>query len=224
MASAVCAIGLPVSSAGAHVIVQSDAKHYETQISNLRPAVAGLTATVDPRGDWIEVTNATDRTLVILGYAREPYLRIDAKGVQQNSHSVSAEINQPIVAELDPAVLRQSSPPVWVSVAKGNRAIWHDLRLHWGSTQRPDGVSAHPDQAQLISRWTIRMRLGTEPVQVNGTLRWLPITGKSALATIGAVLLVIVLPLAAAIGWYLVRRRIRSAPGASLERDRTGPT
>jgi hypothetical protein len=32
------------------------------------------------------------------------------------------------------------------------------------------------------------MRLGTEPVQITGTVRWLPIVTHSALATAGAVL------------------------------------
>lgn len=208
---AVCAIAAPAPMATAHTNLPADAKHYETRLSGIDPAVPGVAAQVDPRGDWIEVSNVTRRPLVILGYAREPFLRIDATGVQENSLSVSAQLNQGLVGDLDVAGLRQ--PPAWLPVSKGHSARWHDLRIHWGSTQRPDGVAAHPDHGQLIARWTIHMHLGSTPVAVNGTLRWLPITPRSTLAMTGAVLVVIVIPMVAlaVMLWYLRRRRIRSA-------------
>lgn len=181
----------------------------------------GWTAQVDPRGDWIEVRNLTGRPLVILGYAREPFLRIDVTGVQLNSLSLSGQLNQGVVGDLDLAGLRQP-PPAWVPVSKGHSARWHDLRIHWGSTQRPDGVAAHPDRGQLIARWTIPMQLGRKPVAVNGTLRWLSIRRRSALAITAAVVVVIVIPLAAlaVMMWYWRRRRRRigSTPRYSVQR------
>ena len=55
--------------AAAHSTNGSDATYYRTRLDGLSPPVAGLTATVDPRGEWIQVTNATGKTLTILGYA-----------------------------------------------------------------------------------------------------------------------------------------------------------
>jgi hypothetical protein len=55
--------------AAAHSTNGSDATHYRTRLDGLAPPVAGLTATVDPRGEWIQVTNATGKTLIILRYA-----------------------------------------------------------------------------------------------------------------------------------------------------------
>jgi hypothetical protein len=77
-----CAVAWPVPMVAADAIVSTDARHYETRLSGVHPAVPGVTAQVDPRGGWIEVGNATARRSVILGYAREPFLRIDAAGVQ----------------------------------------------------------------------------------------------------------------------------------------------
>jgi hypothetical protein len=68
------------------------------------------------------------------------------------------------------------------------------------------------------------MRLGTEPTEINGTLRWLPIVKHSALATIGAALVVIVAPLGviAVLWWYARRRRGRGAPRYSVEQGQLG--
>ena len=52
--------------AAAHSTNGSHAPRYRTRLDGLAPPVAGLTATVDPRGEWIQVTNATGKTLTIL--------------------------------------------------------------------------------------------------------------------------------------------------------------
>ena len=158
-----------------------DAKHYLTKIENFAPAAAGLTAAVDPRGEWIEVTNASGKTLTIFGYAHEPYLQVGPRGIQQNDRSVSVRLNQSLFGDLSQIQLTQM-PAAWRATATTNHVRWHDHRIHWMSPQRPPGVQAHPDRPQLIGHWTVHMQLDNQPVDMNGTLNWLPVKQSSFLS------------------------------------------
>jgi hypothetical protein len=183
-----------------------DAKHYLAKIENFAPAVAGLTAAVDPRGEWIEVTNASGKTLTILGYAHEPYLQIGPRGVQQNDLSVSVRLNQSLFGDLSQVQLTQM-PPAWRATATTNHVRWHDHRIHWMSPQRPPGVQAHPDRAQLIGRWTVHMQLDNQPVDIDGTLSWLPVK-QSSFLSVGLIIdiAVSVVFLAGLVAFALYRR------------------
>ena len=99
--------------------------------------------------DWIQVTNATGKTLTILGYAHEPYLRITPAGVEQNATSPTVTLNQSLFADISQALTRQAAPQ-WLPMSPGNQARWHDHRIHWMGAVRPPAVQAHPRTAQLI--------------------------------------------------------------------------
>src|SRR3954447_10046568 len=70
-----------------------DAGFYRAEIVGVTPAVTGVSARVDPAGEWIEVANTGPDEVIVLGYSREPYLRITASGVQENDRSSSAVLN-----------------------------------------------------------------------------------------------------------------------------------
>ena len=171
---ALLAVGAP--AAGAHPLGgnNSDAAHYLTRIDAINPPVSGLTATVSPRGEWIEVTNTTGRTLIVLGYAHEPYLRISPAGVAQNNVSPTVVLNQNLFADISQALLSAPQTAQWKAVSTANHVRWHDHRIHWMGAVRPPGVQAHPGTGQLIGRWTVHMALDGQPVDISGTLSWLP--------------------------------------------------
>ncbi|MCU1659828.1 MAG: hypothetical protein JWO57_4484, partial [Pseudonocardiales bacterium] len=57
------ALGAPSASAhGASPKPIPDAAHYLTQITGITPATAGISASIDPRGEWVEVSNNTAKT------------------------------------------------------------------------------------------------------------------------------------------------------------------
>ena len=205
--------------AAAHSTNGSDAAHYRTRVDGLAPPVAGLTAAVDPRGEWIQVTNTTGKTLTILGYAHEPYLRITSAGIEQNATSPTVTLNQSLFADISQALTVQTAPQ-WLPIATGNQARWHDHRIHWMGAARPPAVQAHPGTAQLIGTWTVHMTLESQPVDLTGTLNWLPIKkGPSRaflLFLIADVLLVLV---GAGIYVLLQRRRRSSDPDATASRS-----
>jgi hypothetical protein len=225
VALAVVLFALAAPSAGAHPLGgnNSDAAHYLTRIEAVSPAVPGLTATVSPRGEWIEVTNTTGRTLIVLGYAHEPYLRVTPAGVAQNSVSPTVVLNQNLFADISQALLSAPQASQWQAVSTANHVRWHDHRIHWMGAARPPGVRAHPGTGQLIGRWTVHMTLDSQPVDITGTLSWLPKKSgidKSLLFLVGDALL-----LGAAVAGFAIygrRRRIRAAaqqPPATPEPD-----
>ena len=209
--------------AAAHSTNGSHATRYRTRLDGLAPPVAGLTATVDPRGEWIQVTNATGKTLTILGYAHEPYLRITPAGVEQNATSPTVTLNQSLFADISQALTRQAAPQ-WLPMSPGNQARWHDHRIHWMGAVRPPAVQAHPSTAQLIGTWTVHMTLESQPIDVTGTLNWLPVkNGPSPILVVfivadGLLLLI-------GIGIYVLfqRRRRGGNPDADAYRSPDPP-
>jgi hypothetical protein len=156
-----------------------DAAHYLTKLTGISPAVPGLSASVDPRGDWLEVTNTTSKTLTVLGYAREPYLQIDATGVSENSFSPTLALNQSLFGDL--SQLGDSSLPAsWRHTSDGHQVRWHDHRIHWMGADRPPAVKSKPGVGHLVGTWNVHMTLGSTPITVTGTLNWLPMKKQTS--------------------------------------------
>jgi hypothetical protein len=177
------ALCVGMQAAGAHGAGQAipDAAHYLAQITAISPAVPGLTATINPRGEWIEVANTTTKTLTILGYAREPYLQIGPSGVSENSFSPTLQLNQSLFGDLSQLGGPQL-PPDWRQVGTSHQTRWHDHRIHWMAATRPPAVAANPYVGRLIGRWTVHMLLDTTPVNITGTLSWLPLSHHPTLS------------------------------------------
>jgi hypothetical protein len=192
-----------------------EAAHYLTEIAAVTPALPGVTATVDPHGDWIQVSDTSASTLTILGYGREPYLRIDSAGVEQNVNSPSVYLNQALFSDLSQST-EENLPPRWVSLTSGRAARWHDHRIHWMGGSRPPKVAAHPSVRQVIGNWAVHLVLGSTPVTVTGTLNWLPLPSRRGLSTMAKIAIaidcVVFVLGVAVIGW--MRRRPGHEPDA----------
>jgi hypothetical protein len=189
-----------------------DSAHYLSQITAINPPTPGLSASIDPRGEWIEVANTNGQTLTILGYAHEPYLQITPAGVAENLSSPTRQLNQSLFADL--SQLGASSPAlVWQQTSTANHVRWHDHRIHWMSAERPPAVKAQPRVGHLIGPWTIHMTLADQPVDLAGSLSWLPIKRSTNWFLIWFFIGdVLALAGAAGIGaWFLRRNRKRGS-------------
>lgn len=207
-------LALSSHPAAAHSTNGSDATHYSTRLDGFTPPVAGLTASVDPRGEWVQVANTTGKTLTILGYAHEPYLRIRSSvGVEQNATSPTVTLNQSLFADIGQALTVQAAPQ-WLPISPGNQARWHDHRIHWMGAGRPPAVQAHPGTAQSIGTWTVHMTLDSQPVELTGTLNWLPIKNGPSRAFV-LFLIADVLLLLVGLGAYVLFQRRRRAGNTS---------
>jgi hypothetical protein len=179
--AALCVGMQPAGAHGGSGQAIPDAAHYLAQITAISPATPGLTASINPRGDWIEVANTTTKTLTILGYAKEPYLQIGPGGVSENSYSPTLQLNQSLFGDLSQLGGPQL-PPDWRQVGTSHQTRWHDHRIHWMAATRPPAVAANPYVGRLIGRWTVHMLLDTTPVNLTGTLSWLALSHHPVLS------------------------------------------
>ncbi|MEO6703703.1 MAG: hypothetical protein ABI140_14750 [Jatrophihabitantaceae bacterium] len=191
-----------------------DAAQYLSAITAISPATAGVSASIDPRGEWIEVTNSSATPLVVLGYSGEPYLRLDRTGVAQNAYSPSVALNQALFAQVTTSA--ENLPPYWQQLHTGTAARWHDHRIHWMGASRPPNVAAHPALAQLVGNWTVQLTQAGKPITISGTLSWLSLKPRRGLSNTAKLLLAsdsIIFVLAVLGVWlFLSRRRHAQSP------------
>lgn len=128
---------LVAAPASAHLRTGTVAVAYGARITSAPPST---TAAIFLSDRGLRMTVAPGHTATVLGYLREPFLRIDSRGVWANAGSPTAE-----AAGVLPKRSRATSG--WILVHPGGRtAAWHD-----GRVQRP----------AARSRWSV-------PVLVDG--------------------------------------------------------
>jgi hypothetical protein len=122
-----------------------DAAYYCTELTAVTPQPAGVSARVDPGGEWVEVTNRGPAVVVVLGYLGEPYLRLGSGGVDENQVSPSTYLNRSLFADSVPSGDQAAGvAPVWRSTGSGASVQWHDHRIHWMGQARPPMVDKDP--------------------------------------------------------------------------------
>jgi hypothetical protein len=163
-------------------------RNYVTAITRVYPSVSGLQVSAMADGTYLTIANHTGETVIVFGYANEPYLRLTDEGVWQNTLSLTTYVNASVVRDV-PAEVNANAPPVWEQVSDSTTYQFHDHRVDWNGTGRPAVVDADPGSPHLIARWTIRLRVGHTPVRVEGTLSWKP--SPSGLPGMGVVLAIV---------------------------------
>ena len=147
---------------------------YRTTIDETMPLLAGATIRVR-EDDLIEVGWRGPGRLIILGYGKEPYLRLGADGAFENrrSPSVQANLTQFGRQVLDPEADVRAEP-AWRRISSRPVVVWHDHRAHWMSRTPPAAVRAAPDRPQLVGRWTIPIRIDGRPGSITGRIDYVP--------------------------------------------------
>ena len=195
LVAGIASVVLVASPASAHTSGggRAEASNYRSTITDVTAPATKVTARVIDAGDRVEVTNRTAQPLIVLGYQGEPYLRLDAEGVFVNRRSPATYLNADRFATTAvPPDADPDAPPDWRLVDRGSTARWHDHRAHWMSQAPPPTVAANPDRTQTITEWTISLVFDTEPIELRGTLAWVPAPSPLpwyAGAVLGAVLI-----------------------------------
>jgi hypothetical protein len=180
----------PGTAAFAHAQPVPDSGHYRSTVTAIEPFVPGLVLAVTKAGDSLTLTNHTGKTVVVIGYAGEGYLRITPSGVDQNIASLSAWLNGSLISDGMPQTQGQPDRqrPKWRHVSDQPTFTWHDHRIHWMALQRPPVVAADPRQPHKVFDWKVPLTVNGEPVTVHGELDW---KGLSGLSTFVIVLIVL---------------------------------
>jgi hypothetical protein len=153
---------------------------YVSTVSVVVPNVLGVNALVLGGDDRLRVSNYSGKTIVILGYQGEPYLRFDKTGVYANSFSPAAHLNRfRLPRPVKPGVADPSAPPRWRRVARGVTYEWHDHRIHWTGREPPPGVREHPERIQRIFTWRVPARADGVRFAITGFLGYAPDPAKA---------------------------------------------
>ncbi|WP_229399499.1 hypothetical protein [Micromonospora okii] len=174
-AAALITVLATAAPAAAHGGEAPDGTDYRAEVTGLAPTRAGLTARVIEAGARLELVNRTGRPVEVIGYHGEPYLRIGPDGVYENSRSPATYLNRTVAG--DTALPDRANPaaaPDWRRVDDGSTARWHDRRTLWQEPDPPARVRADPDTEQRVRDWAVPLRDGAEPVEVRGSLDWVP--------------------------------------------------
>jgi hypothetical protein len=170
----VVAACLAIAAAPAHAHGGGpDAPYYRTELSDVTALPTEVTADVDPAGEWIGLTYTGTGTVIVLGYLREPYLRVTAGGVEQNTLSQTTYLNQSLFADMPMGTGDPMAAPVWQQVTATGTARWHDHRIHWMSQTRPPGVAADPGHPHAVGSWAVHALVDSTPFDIHGTINWL---------------------------------------------------
>jgi hypothetical protein len=177
--AALAGLLLVVGGAGpaqAHVVgIGGRASNYRTDILDVTPPTPGLTVRVLEAGNQLELTNHSEREVIVLGYRSEPYLRVGPTGVYENKRSPSAYANRfanppkRVPPELDPA-----APPQWHRIKKAPEAVWHDHRSHWSGPDPPAVTADRGHRQVVVPNWQIPLRLGLRTALIQGDIVWVP--------------------------------------------------
>lgn len=191
---------------------------FSSVFRGISPAIPGVSVRIEEDGARIALVNHSDRSLVILGYQGEPYIRFRPGGiVERNSRSVTTSLHQaaagsPLLAAS--AFDDRGVPARWTIVGRHGRFSWHDQRIQWVGSDRPANVT-DVNRRTRISDWSIPMRIESRATAIRGTLFWIgrpkPAPSWPLLAFVGTVV-------AAGISSMLLNRRHR----ARLTRARAG--
>ncbi|WP_229403941.1 MULTISPECIES: hypothetical protein [Micromonospora] len=161
--------------AAAHGGESPDGTDYRAEVTGVAPARPGLTARVVEGGARLELVNRTGRPIEVIGYTGEPYLRVGPDGVYENSRSPATYLNRTLAGDTAlPAQADPAAAPDWRRVGDGPTARWHDRRARWQESAPPAAVRADPTREQRVRDWVVPLRDGAEPVEIRGTLDWVP--------------------------------------------------
>jgi hypothetical protein len=139
-------------SASAHVRSSTVAVDYRTRVFALpTPLRQVISARIYESDRAVHLTVAPGHTAVILGYLREPFVRVAAGGVEVNASTPTAG-----AAGLLTRVPLHSVG--WQRLSKGRTVTWHDNRVR----ALPRGIER--------GRWTIPFVIDGHPTQLEGEL------------------------------------------------------
>jgi hypothetical protein len=189
------------ASASAHALhVGDDPTNWLSTVQSVTPSRPGLHVGLGDGSQRLIITVTGPVTVVVAGYAGEPYLRLTDAGTYVNTRSSTTyDVAGPGIQP--PLDVNDKAAPRWHRVSPGGSYAWHDARTHWPGFALPPPVQEHPDRRQHVLTWNVPLRVDGHPGLITGQLVWVPAPGAGWAAVIG------VLSLCGAVALGLVRRR-----------------
>ncbi|HEX3324490.1 MAG TPA: hypothetical protein VHR65_05060 [Solirubrobacterales bacterium] len=194
---------IPAPSALAHA---GGNPNYRSVIDRVTPNAPGVHFEVLAYDAYFELRDQHGHEVLIYGYEGEPYARVLKDGtVQVNERSPAYYLNDTRYPTAEvPAIANPKAPPKWKAVGSDGTFLWHDHRMHYGSTAIPPQVTDQHRKTKVYD-YEIPLRIDGQKGAIDGTLYWVGSPNPSKLPFIvgGAAFLVV----GGALVLFLRRRR-----------------
>lgn len=194
---------IPAPSALAHA---GGNPNYRSVIDRVTPNVPGVSFEVLAYDAYFELRDQHGHEVVIYGYEGEPYARVLKDGtVQVNERSPAYYLNDTRYPTSEvPPIANPKAPPRWKTVGGDGTFLWHDHRMHYGSTAIPPQVTDQHRKTKVYD-YEIPLRIDGRKGAIDGTLYWVGSPNPSKLPFIvGGVAFLVV---GGALVLFLRRRR-----------------
>ena len=141
---------------------------YRSRVEAIEPAAQGVRAEVVGGDAFLELIVDRGLQVVVTGYQGEPYVRFRPDGtVQRNRRSPATYVNDSRDATAEvPTSADPEADPEWETVADGGAYAWHDHRIHWMGSERPDGA----EPGEWTRPWAVDIEVDGTPTRISGTL------------------------------------------------------
>ena len=189
--------------------------NYRSEITSISPSglSGGVALSVKNFDDGVELVNRSGKTVMVIGYDGEPYLRFSPDGtVEVNLNSPSYYLNEDRFADVEvPDRADPDATPQWSQIDDTGVSYWHDHRSHYMGDGIPVQVTDE-DTATKVFDYRIPLMIGGEPAKAQGTLTWVGSEDGTPVAPFVGLVLI-----AAAGTAFVVIRRSRRSGGDELE-------
>jgi MYXO-CTERM domain-containing protein len=182
---------------------------FASEPDGVHPAVDGVEVEVLNYDDSMRLTNRGDRTVVVVGYEGEPYVRLSPDGgVEVNRRSPSYYLNADRYARADvPPEADPEAPPEWEAVDDSGQYTWHDHRIHYMAEGVPGQVEDETERTKVFD-YEVPLRVDGRPAAIDGSLYWVGRDDSAPIPLIVATAIAALAAVALAVG--LRRRRARA--------------
>lgn len=146
---------------------------YRSVIDRVTPKVPGVSFHVLSYDSYMELIDQKGHEVVIDGYEGEPYARIlKDRMVQVNERSPALYLNDTRFPTTQvPPIANPKAPPKWKTVDDSGTFLWHDHRMHYGSTATPPQVTDTNRKTKIFD-YEIPLRVDGRKGAIDGTLYW----------------------------------------------------
>jgi hypothetical protein len=177
--------------AWAHTVSGTGATNYKTTLKRVSPTLPGLHLKVIEAGSRIELSYTGAKTIYVLGYVDEQYLRIDKRGVFENLNSPATYINKTRNGVNPPGDVDPRKKPEWQKISSGHVTRWHDHRIHFMGGINPPLVRNAPGTRHVIQDdWQAKVTDLTTTAIAHGSLVWVPGPSPAPMFLLALVLIV----------------------------------
>ena len=191
--------------------------NFKSEITSISPGglADGVALTVKNFDDGLELVNRSGKTVMVIGYDGEPYLRFSPDGtVEVNLNSPSYYLNEDRFADVEiPERADPDAVPEWKQIDDTGVSYWHDHRSHYMGEGIPVQVTDENTVTKVFD-YQIPMMIDGESANAKGTLTWV---GSDDSVPVAPFIALAVLVLAGG-AWLVVRRR----RAESAENDSNG--